>query len=319
MTLIIGPNLSVDQTLSVPTLAVGTIHRVPEILKLAGGKGANLARALRILGEEPLLCGFAGGPAGAQLVAYLRADGIAHRIVPIRGETRVCFSVADAATGAQTEFYEGGPLVTAGEVAALLEAAAALVAGHAWVALTGSLPRGAPPDLYARLTAIARAHGARVLLDAKGDALVAGLAAGPDLLKINRGELEGALGGPLATPARVAEGAASVLGPGADAVITLGAAGAVVVTAAAHWLIMPPAVAAISPVGSGDSAAAGVLAGLARGLALVEAARLGVAAGAANALHLGAARFTRAEVEALLPGCRVVASSAQHEAWERPL
>ena len=61
----------------------------------------------------------------------------------------------------------------------------------------------------------------------------------------------------------------------------------------------------MSPVGSGDATAAGLLAGLERGLPLVEAARLGVAAGTASAGHLGAGRFTRAEVEALLPRCGV--------------
>lgn len=309
MTLVIGPNLSIDQTVAVPRLRIGVIHRVPTVRKLAGGKGANVARALRILGEDPLLLGFAGGPAGEQLAAYLRADGIAHRLVPTQGETRVCFSIADDSTGEQTEFYEGGAPVTDAEIAALLAATETAVRGHRWVALTGSLPRGAPPTLYAQLIASVRRHGACVLLDAKGAALAAGIAAAPDLLKVNRAELAEYSARSLDTPAQVADAALAALGghATAGALITLGAAGAVVVHAESRWLIVPPAILARSPVGSGDSVAAGVLAALARGEDMVAAARLGVAAGAANAQHLGGARFTRAEVEALLPGCTVTA------------
>jgi 1-phosphofructokinase family hexose kinase len=313
MTLVVGPNLSIDQTVGVPRLEVGTIHRVPQILKLAGGKGANLARALRLLGGEPLLIGFTGGPTGGQLAAYLAADHVASRLIPIAGETRICFSVADETTGAQTEFYEAGPTVRPEEVMALLDTAeqciaSACASGPAWVVLTGSLPRGVPPDLYARLIALAHCYGARVLLDAKGGPLAAGVAAGPDLLKINRSELEGLLGQALGAPRTVAEAAAGVvrLADGAAAIITLGAAGAVVVTRNGHWLIAPPGGRAIlSPVGSGDALAAGVLAGLARGEGLPAAARLGVAAGTANALHLGAARFARSDVDALIDECLV--------------
>jgi 1-phosphofructokinase family hexose kinase len=324
MTLVVGPNLSVDQTVAVPVLRVGEIHRVPEVLKLAGGKGTNLARALRILGGEPLLVGFAGGPVGGQLRAYLEADSLPHHLVPSVGETRVCFSIADVATGVQTEFYEAGPVVSAEEVAALLRVVRDVLPGQRWVAITGSLPRGGPvdggpvdggpADLYAQLIRLARAHGARTLLDAKGDVLAAGIAAGPDLLKINRAELEGSLGRRVPTPAEVATAAADVIrmDDGGAAMITLGAEGAVVVARKGRWLVTPPEdLPIVSPVGSGDSTAAGLLTGLERGLPLVAAARLGVAAGTASALHLGAARFARDEVEALLPRCGVVPLQAE--------
>lgn len=306
--LVCGPNLSIDQTVSVPRLAVGTIHRVPTILKLAGGKGTNVARALRILGGEPLLLGFAGGPAGEQLGAYLRRDDIAHALVPIAGETRVCFTIADEMTREQTEFYEAGPAVSAAEVDALLATLEASVAGHQWVVVTGSLPHEAPVDLYARCVDIAHRAGARVVLDARGAALAAGIAARPDVVKINATELSGHAGRPLQTVRDVASVAASLPGAGegkggGGAIITLGQAGAVVAHAGACWHVAPPAVAAISPVGSGDAAAAGVVLALEGDADLVEAARLGVAAGTANALHLGAAHFSRSEVERILADC----------------
>jgi 1-phosphofructokinase family hexose kinase len=305
-TLVVGPNLSIDSTVAVPRLDLGRIHRIPAILKLAGGKGANLARALRILGEEPLLVGFAGGPAGEQLRAYLTADGITHRLVPIAGETRACFSISDEATGAQTEFYESGPLVTAEEVRALLAAIEDGFDGVDWMALTGSLPRGVPGDFYAQVIVLARRRGVRTLLDAKEEALAAGVAARPDVLKINRDELEELAGISLpAAPGAVADAAAGVvaLEAGATAIITLAAGGAVVVARDGRWHIIPPAgLPVMSPVGSGDAAAGGILAGFARGEVLLAAACLGVAAGTAGALHLGGSRFTRAEAERLAAG-----------------
>ena len=332
MVLVIGPNLAIDSTVAVPRLHEGTIHRVPAIVKLAGGKGANLARALRILGGEPLLIGFAGGPAGAQLRAYLAADGIPARLVAIAAETRACFSVCDEATGAQTEFYEAGAPISEAEIAELLAVAEAAMAetataetamnGVPWVACTGSLPQGAPVDIYGELIARARHHGARTLLDAKGAVLTAALAVGPDLLKINRGELADRVKVALPTPAVVADAAAHVvdMAAGHAALITLGAAGAVLVAPEGCWLIAPPAgLGIVSPVGSGDATAAGLLAGIVRGLPVVDAARLGVAAGTASALHLGASRFTRVEAEELVAACTVSPWTADGLVWYRPL
>ncbi len=302
--LIVGPNLSIDQTVVVPRLRVGEIHRVPEIVRLAGGKGANVARAARTLGADPLLVGFVGGPLGDAFAAYLRADGIASELVRTEGETRVCFSIADEASGQQTEFYEAGAPVSAMECARLLEVAAAHAGRHRWVVITGSLPRGAPEDLYARLVTLAHDHGCRALLDARGAALAHGVAAQPDVVKINRGELAELVGTPLASLeecARAARGCA--VAPGGAVIVTDGAAGAALVTDAGAWRVAPPPVAARSPVGSGDSAAAAIATALERGEDWLAALRWGVAAGTANALHAGAARFTRAEAEQVLAGC----------------
>jgi 1-phosphofructokinase family hexose kinase len=304
--LVVGPNLSIDQTVLIPRLRVGEIHRVPEIVRLAGGKGANVARAARILGAAPLLVGFIGGPLGDACAAYLAADGIAGELVRTASETRVCFSIADVATGQQTEFYEAGAPVTAAECARLLAAAAARVVGQRWMVVTGSLPRGAPDDLYAQLVELAHAHGARALLDARGAALARGVAARPDVIKINRGELAELAGTPIASVAEVARAAgACAVAPGGAVIVTDGAAGAVLVADGGAWQVAPPPVAARSPVGSGDCAAAAIVAALERGEDSLAAARWGVAAGTANTLRAGAARFSRAEAEQALAGCAI--------------
>jgi 1-phosphofructokinase family hexose kinase len=304
--LVVGPNLSLDETIAVPELRVGTIHRVGEILRLAGGKGANVARALGVLGGAPLLVGFAGGAPGALLARYLDADGIAHRLVRMGGATRTCFTIADASSGAQTEFYGAGTHVSQDEVAALLQTVAALLDGHAWVVLTGSLPPGAPEDLYAQLIELARQHGVRALLDARGAALRAGIAAHPDIVKVNARELSDATETSPHTPAEVAACAAQLTASGISATLTtLGREGAVLVTPDRRWHIRAPAHEVVSPVGSGDAAAAAMIAALEHGGDLLAAGRAAVAAGTANALHLGAGCFTRAEFDAILTACVV--------------
>lgn len=306
--LVVGPNLSLDETVGVAALRVGTIHRVSEILRLAGGKGANVARAARVLGAAPLLVGFAGGPSGDLLRHLLDADSLAHRLVATRGATRTCFTIADGATGAQTEFYGAGTPVSGDEVAALVRTAEEQMGGQDWVVLTGSLPPGAPADLYAQLIVLARQHGARTLLDARGAALRAGIAARPDIVKVNAGELGDVIGAaPDAsrTPAEVAASAEQVIAGGVPAALTtLGREGAVLVAPGLRWHLRVPDREAVSPVGSGDAAAAGMVAALARGADPLAAARAAVAAGTANALHLGAGRFTRAEYDAALAACQ---------------
>jgi len=321
VTLIIGPNISLDQTVSVPRLTVGTIHRVPTVIKQAGGKGVNVARAMRtIVFGYPLLCGCLGGDIGVAVEGYLVRERIRYRPFHTQGETRVCFSIADEATGEQTEVYENGAPLTQDEVARFVALAEELMAQQAntthsrWVGLTGSLPPGMPPDLYARLIASARTHGLHTLLDAKGEALRAGLAAGPTLLKVNAAELGDALGQSTlaqAEPAQVADVAAQAIShiPAGMAVITLGARGAVAVSSEGRWHVASPPVEAISPVGSGDSVAGAMLTLLENSpldaIALRAAVRYGVAAGAANTRHLGAAQFAEAEVKELLDKTQV--------------
>ena len=304
MVLVVGPNLSLDETVAVPALHPGTIHRVGEILRLAGGKGANVARSLSVLGVRPHLVGFAGGPTGDLLTDLLDGDGISHALVRTRGATRTCFTIADATSGAQTEFYGAGSPVTEDEVSALLRAATERLDGQDWVVVTGSLPPGTPEHLYAELIVLARQRGVRTLLDAKGAALTAGIAARPDVVKVNSGELAGVFGLTPCAPEDVAACADQLLARGvAVSLTTLGRDGAVLVAPAVREHVRHPDRQVVSPVGSGDAAAAGMVAALARGAYAREAALAAVAAGTANALHLGAARFSREDYDSILAEC----------------
>jgi 1-phosphofructokinase family hexose kinase len=276
---------SIDRLLHVDAVRVGEIHRPRDVVAVAGGKGLNAARAAHALGAGVVAVALLGGHAGRWIAQELRGEGVAVEVVPCAGETRTSLSVAADDGAGLTEFYEPAPQVDA-ETWEALEAAVARVARDVrWVAVSGSLPPGSPPDAYGRLTTVARQAGASVALDARGSGLAAGLDAGPDFVKVNASEAA-ELG--IASPAdlRAAAGGGERV-----AAITHGAEGMVLsLPFGRDRRSLPPAIGAY-PVGSGDAALGGFLAALDSGGDWDAALALAAGAAAANAEQPGAGRL----------------------------
>lgn len=304
----VAANASIDRLLEVDRIEPGAIHRPDRVVAVAGGKGLNAARAAAALGGRVSAVALVGGRAGEWIGEQLVAAGIETAIVRTEGETRTCVSVFDRATGRLTEFYEPGEPIAPGAWQELERAVGDAARDAAIVVLSGSLPPGAPSDGYARLIAIARRAGAATLVDAAGAALAAALAERPAVVKVNAREAAEAAGvdpGALSDTGGARDVGRRLLAAGAAAaVITLGAAGAVVVEDEHGWSIVPPDVRGDYPVGSGDAVSAGIAIGLARGQPLLEAVRLGVAAGIANALVPGPGLLAVDRIEGLLDGVR---------------
>lgn len=302
----VSVNAAIDKTAAVPRLRAGEIHR-PEMLSvLPGGKALNVARAARTLGLEPTVIAVLGGHAGDWVAEALAARGIRTRAVRTAGETRTCLSVLDRSSGRLTEFYEAGLLLDPAGWEAVEEALSCELAidpGGALVVAAGSLPPGAPADAYARLARLAAALGARIAVDVAGAQLAAALEAGPWLAKVNAAEAAAATGEPAGGRAGAPRAASALRARGAAAaIVTSGTAGSVLVDeAGAGWRIGPPPERGPYAVGSGDALLAGVAAGLAAGMPLEEAARLGAAAACANALRPGQGELDPADVSRLLP------------------
>lgn len=288
MIVCVAPNPSIDRLFEVEALRPGEIHRPTRFVMVAGGKGLNVARAAKTLGGDVMVVAPLAGHAGRWIAEQLEATGVPGRFCWIEGETRTSYSVADRATGGLTEFYERGPAIDATGWRAL-EAALAAVLGEGTVrvvTISGSVPEGVPPDGHARLVRIGVGAGARVVLDASGPGLAAALADGP-IVKVNAEEARAALG---RTGGDGPELAAALVERGASAAVVTGRSGAhLLERGGGHgsWL-EAPAVEGRYPVGSGDAFLAGLAIRLDEGASLLEAARLGLAAGAANALVPGA-------------------------------
>ncbi|SHN43604.1 1-phosphofructokinase family hexose kinase [Cryptosporangium aurantiacum] len=257
-------NPALDITYRVDGLVPHRTHRVSAVDERAGGKGLNVARVLHTAGEPVHATGLLGGDTGARVRALLDNDGIASAFEPIGAETRRTITVVDSdATG----FWEPGPVVTPGEWSAFRARFVRLLGSASVVVLSGSLPRGLPADAYATLIADAREAGVRTVLDTSGEALRAGVPAGPDLVKPNLDELIALTGSAdpdaAAAAAWVERLAAQVRALGAGAVVaSAGADGLVAVTADGTWHARPPEIVTGNPTGAGDAC----VAALARGL-----------------------------------------------------
>src|SRR2546429_7146211 len=109
-------NAAIDRTLSVPNFRLGRRHRTVEQRTMAGGKGVNIARTLKTLGQPVIATGFAGGPTGTRIVEQLTEESILNDFVRIREESRTNLSVLDPTTGEQTEINERGAAVSPHEI-----------------------------------------------------------------------------------------------------------------------------------------------------------------------------------------------------------
>jgi 6-phosphofructokinase 2 len=252
-----------------------------------GGGGINVARVITTLGGEAEAMFLAGGEMGAFLGRLIREEGITQVPLAIAGQTRVALMVHDDSTGLEYRFLPEGPEIAEADIARCAEAVASRREGY--VVASGSLPRGAPDDSFARLAAAARRNALPFVLDTSGKALAAALEAGSILLiKPSRDELEAHAGHGLDDKGVVEAARALVGARKAEMVaVTLGADGAILVTGERVLRLPAIAVPVRSAVGAGDSFLGAMVWAMTRGWPLEEAFRLGMAAGAAATSNPG--------------------------------
>ena len=178
MILTVTLNAAIDRTVAVPNFRLGQRHRAVEARTFAGGKGVNIARALRLLGRPVIATGLAGGATGTRLLEQLRQESVMTAFTRIGGESRTNLAVIDPTSGEQTEINDRGPEISAEEVELFVDKLLYLAQGASICALAGSVPPGAPEDLYARLITDLRALGVLTVLDTEGEQMRAGLRAG---------------------------------------------------------------------------------------------------------------------------------------------
>ena len=303
--LCLTPNPALDRTLTVPDLRLGTVARAPSARVAAGGKGVNVARALAALGTGALCMGPIGGASGRILADLAAAENLAAAWTWCEVETRSCIILVDPAARRTTVINEAGPQLQPSDWNRVSAEVLARASEARAVCLSGSLPPGVAADGLAELCRSLVESGQAPWVDSSGAALAAALSVAGLRLKINREEAEELLGRPLLGVAACAEAAQRLLARGMSAVVlTLGDEGAVFAQAEGCWHAASPPLETASAVASGDSFLAGLVAALAAGRDLPDALRWGVAAGAANALAEGGARFTRAQFDAILAGVR---------------
>jgi 1-phosphofructokinase len=281
-------NPAVDQTVWVPGFRAGEVNRVVREEITPGGKGVNVAAFLDQFGVPVLATGFLGTPNAGLFEHFLDDRGIAHAFVPVDGTTRTGVKIVDDQAGTTTDLNFPGFTISEAHVAALEAALADAIVPGRWVVLAGSLPQGAPPDTWRRLSARARALGARVALDTSGTALKEAIADGAALVKPNREELQELTGRELPDREALAAAADELVAAGCDTVVvSLGGDGAMFVRGGETVFATPPRVKVASTVGAGDAMVAGTVAGSLRGLPLAEVAALATAFSAVKISRVG--------------------------------
>ena len=307
-------NPSLDEWVYLPSLRVGRLNRAERFRRYPGGKGINVSRVVQELGARGLAMALTGGDDGHILSQQLTRDGLAHRFVTVRGNTRNNYQIQTASPRAVTQVNAPGPHASAAAVRRLTQAVRRACRQATGLALSGSVPPGTPAEIYAALLDATRRAGLWTVLDVSGPALRAGLAAAPWLIKPNRDEAEELLGRRLRRRRDIVRAAQALTRRGASVVVvSLGAEGAVMAVrpAARVWWARPPRVRVDSAVGAGDSLVAGFLVGWLRHQSLPEALRLGVACGAAAAMTPGTELCHRRDVRRLVPRVTIAEVSTE--------
>jgi 1-phosphofructokinase/tagatose 6-phosphate kinase len=288
-------NAAVDRTVTVPNFQLGQRHRASQGLTLAGGKGINVARALKLLDVPVVATGLAGGRTGTRIVEELTAEAILNDFVRIADESRTSTAVVDPTTATYTEINEWGPQVTPEELTILLDKISYLARGADMVVFAGTLPRGVDDSFYAETIRDLNRRNVRAVLDSEGLPLSLGVEAEPFLVTPNQREAEGIVGQEF----RDDEDFVMAL----DRIADMGARNVLITSEMRSFGLFradrkrllfradAPRVEPVSAVGSGDVLLAAFLAARVAERPLEESLRSAVAAGAASTLEVGAGRF----------------------------
>ncbi len=289
MIVTLTPNTAIDKTYVVEDFGMDRVHRPISTHTIAGGKGINVARVLRMLGRDTVATGFVGGWIGEAILTALKEEGINFDFTRVRGESRLCIAIMDPTNDTQTEVNENGPNITSDEIKAMMKKVDELVRGAEMLVLSGSCPPGVPLSFYGDLIEIAHRQGVRTVLDTSGEHLKEAIKASPFMIKPNVAELSQLAGRELFTLEEICRAAKSLKQYGISiTAVTMGRMGAMVTDGVHSWTATPPEIQFASAVGSGDSFVAGFLDSYLKDGSIKNALIWGTSAGTANATTYGA-------------------------------
>ncbi len=294
-------NAAIDRTLSVPSFRLGRRHRSVEHITMPGGKGVNVARALKHLGQPVIATGLAGGANGTRLVEQLTEESILADFVRIGAESRSNTAVLDPTTGEQTEINERGPEVSGQELEMFTDKLLYLAQGASICVFAGSLPPGVEPDVYAGLVRELRRLGIVTVIDTDGEPLRHAVRAEPSVISPNVREAEELVGHEFNDFDEMASAVSEMVDMGAREAIMTTPDGCVAQVrrdgAPRMCRVRAPEREPLASVGSGDAFLAGYVAARYTGAEVEECLCRAVACGAESVGHFGAGVIDARQVE----------------------
>ena len=293
-------NPAIDKNYTVERLRPEHKLRCPNPLVDPGGGGINVSKALKALEMNSLAIFFAGGMNGDYLKQLLEEQQLNIHPIPIIGDTRESIVIVDTSSDREYRIVVEGPEISFSafeEVIKQLESVK-----PSYIIASGSIPKGLPEDVFAKLAVAAKKLNARFILDTSGKPLQQGAAEGVFLLKPNLKELSNLAGVDTLELDDVDDAARELIHKGMCEVIvvSMSASGAMLVTKDGYHHIPAPTVERKSTVGAGDSMVAGMVWSLVQGRSFIDMARMGVACGTAATMNVGTKLFRREDVEKLL-------------------
>jgi len=302
-------NAALDRTLTVPNFQRGQRHRASQGLMLAGGKGINIARALKLLGAPVVATGLVGGRTGIRIVEELTGEAILNDFVRIDDESRTSTAVVDPTAPTYTEINEWGPAVRPEELEMLLEKLTYLAQGADAVVFAGSLPRDVDEAFYEEAIRAVNRQGVTTVLDSEGQPLRLGVQSEPYLVSPNQNEAEGLVGQEFNEDEDFILGLEAIAERGARNVLITQESGCFALLrqerTAHRYRVRAPSIEPVSAVGSGDVLLAAFLAAYLKGESPENALRAAVATGTASTLEVGAGRFDQREADRLASAVEV--------------
>jgi 1-phosphofructokinase family hexose kinase len=297
-------NAALDKTLEVPSFTPGRRHRTVDQRTMPGGKGVNIARALKRLGQPVIATGLIGGATGGRIMEALNDEAVLNSFVRIGQESRTNTAVLDPTTGLHTEINERGPSISSQELDLFREKLMYLAKGARICVFAGSLPRGVESDIYFDLIRCVRKLGVTTIIDTDGEPLRHAVRAEPEVVSPNELEAEELVGHEFNDNDDRANAVAEMvrLGP-AEAIMTVpdGCFAQLLESGSpVLYRVTVEPLEARSPIGSGDAFLAGYVAARYAGRAGVDCLRFGVACGAESTQHVGAGILEPGKVERIL-------------------
>src|SRR5882724_7541914 len=197
--LCIGPTPAAQRVMVFPKLVLDSVNRAATTLDGAAGKGVNVAKVLKALGEHPIATGFLGRNRGSLIESSLIERGIKTEFVKVAPETRQCTTVIDESTETHTELVQESDAVARAKYRELFAVVRKWADRCQAMVISGTLTPRAPTDFYRRCTQLAAERNLLSVVDAKGPALIKSLEARPGAVKPNRSELAATVGHEMAS------------------------------------------------------------------------------------------------------------------------
>ncbi len=266
-----------------------------------GGGGINVSRAIKILGGESTAIFPKGNHTGNILKDLLKKEKVKQIPVEIKDSTRINFSVIEDKTNRQYRFNMPGSKLTKKEGEKIIKEFKKINPTPDYLVISGSLAPGLKKNYYNEIAKYCKKIDCKIIIDSSTESLKEVIKEGVFLIKPNLSEFLNLTDLKLKSEQQIAKKAQEIINENKTEiiVISLGAAGSLLVTEEYFEHICSPITPIESRVGAGDSMVAGITLKLAEEKNLKEAVYYGVSAGAAAVMTPGTELCRKKDTERL--------------------